>query len=161
MKEAKPWNLTRYNQKGNRYEFEFAGTTVGSIMFGGGVTIYLNDEFSTQIDLWMPFLIEQHGQSQTCNPRGKATQLAPLLDLVERSVAQAVAEKSGFLTLNFDNQTKIQAPFDSSEQRFEAWQIRDKHGFHVVCAFGGNLAIWLPNAEVSRRRSKMSSSDAE
>lgn len=159
MKDLKAWNLTRYQQKGTRYEFEFAGELVGSIKFGSGITIYLCDDFKTQIELWMPFSCEQYGQTLTFNPRGETTKLASLLELVAKRVVKAVVEKSGFLTLTFDNQLTLQAPSNSSEQIFEAWQISDRYGFQVICAIGGDLAIWLPNAETSRRRNKANNFD--
>jgi Family of unknown function (DUF6188) len=153
QEHSKHWNAKRFEQKGNRYLFAFSGETVGSIRLGGDIKIYLGDDFLTRIDLWMPFTFAQYGQSHIYNPR-ETTSLAPLLALVGSKIVKAVAEQNGFLVLEFDNGITLAAPSDQSEHRWEAWQIVDRHGFHVICAIGGSLAIWMPDAESSRRRNK-------
>ena len=153
QEQRKYWNAKRFEQKGNRYFFAFSGENVGSVRFGGDVKIYLSDDFLTRIDLWMPFTFTRHGQTQICEP-SETTSLIPLLALVDSKLIKAVADRDGFLSLEFDNGITLEAPSDQSEHRWEAWQIGDRHGFQIVCAIGGRLAIWIPDAETSRRRNK-------
>lgn len=150
MKPTKPWNEKRFAQEGKRFKFAFAGSKVVTLSVGGGVRLGLGDDFATQIELSMPFTFSQFGQSTRHNP-GEPTTLAPLLELVGATLIKAEAADQSPLFLSFDNGMTVEAPSAPEDYQWEAWSITDRHGFHVVCQIGGDLAIWLPSAENSKR----------
>jgi hypothetical protein len=146
MEQQRPWNARRFHQKGSRLEFAFTGAKVNSVRIGDKNRIYLGDDFATQIDLWVPFKLTQYGQGQLCHPDEPAT-LEPLLGIIGSSILSATSSDTTPLTLKFDNGSIIEAPADQNGYQWEAWQLKDQHGFHVVCAIGGKLSIWLPSLE--------------
>ncbi|MCA1596482.1 MAG: DUF6188 family protein [Chloroflexi bacterium] len=150
--QRKPWNSRRFIRAGDRYEFLLDGSAVSAIRLSRDVRFYLDDDFYTQIELWMPFTFEKYGQCHHLDPFETST-LAPLLALVRKSLRKVVCD-SGFLSLDFDDGTKIHAPVDQSEHRWEAWEITDKCGFHVVCTLGGKIVVVQPSAEIARRRTR-------
>ena len=153
LKQDKMWNAKRFNKDGGRLDFAIAGALVDHVRFGGNVRLDFNDDFKTRVELWMPFSLTQYDQTLRLQPKD-TTALAPLLSLPGCRLVKAVADRSGFLTMEFDNDMTLMAPADQDAFEYEAWQLTDLHGFHVVCAIGGQLSIWLPDAETSRRRSR-------
>jgi hypothetical protein len=146
MEQRKPWNTKRFQQRGNLIEFSFAGAKVRSVRLGDKNRIYLDDDFKTCIDLWMPFTLTQYGKTQFCRPSESAT-MEPLLAIIGTAILSATSADAVPLTLKFDNGSIIEAPTEKSSYQWEAWQLRDQHGFHVVCTIGGKLSVSLPSLQ--------------
>jgi len=150
----KPWEVKRFEEKAEGWEFLLAGSTVIFIQFGGAsIDLQLNDEFSTGIRLGMPFEWKNNDVSQLLDP-ANVPSLSPMLNVVGKVLTKVEATKSGFLSLEFSDGVSIKSPFGEDGHDYEAWQIGDKHGYLVVCAIGGQVHIWLPTEAVSKIRNR-------
>ena len=146
----KPWEVKRFEEKAEGWEFLLSGSTVIFIQFGGCyIDLQLNDELSTIIRLEMPFKWEKDGISQVLNPKNVPS-LYPMLDSVGKVLIKAESIKSGFLSLEFTDGVSMKSPFGEDGHDYEAWEVRDNHGYLVVCAIGGEVFICMPTEAASK-----------
>jgi hypothetical protein len=94
----------------------------------------LSAEYSLQIG--GPFRLVQRGTEILIEP--EAGPHPAYLELVDKTVARAIARKDGGLELTFSDGVGLMVPPD----RYEPWQLNGDRGYLVVSFAGGGLAIW-------------------
>ena len=67
--------------------------------------------------------------------------LYPVLSVLHKSIELVIAYKSGDIAVRFSDGSSLTA---TSDPNYESWHINGADGLLIVCAPGGELAVWLP-----------------
>jgi hypothetical protein len=86
-----------------------------------------------------PFTVELQGRIVSLSPEDDEEAFKPLREMICQTVADAVAAKSGSLTVLFANGVRITVEPDPA---YEAWNVSGPDGMLVVSTPGGKLATW-------------------
>ena len=114
-----------------------AGRSLIQFCVGSGVRLDLAGSPHYEITIESPLTIVA-ARIEQAEPTSVEV-LGALRDLLMKPVL-SVSESDGQLDVVFDSLT-ISVPRDDD---YEAWQVRADDGLLIVCAPGGELAVWLP-----------------
>lgn len=92
----------------------------------------------TVVTIESPFVFRRDEVDHHLDP-GERAGLGPLVAVYPDALARSGVEENGTLVLGFTSGVTIAVPAD---EHYEAWQISGPDGYLVVCAPGGNLAVW-------------------
>ena len=151
VRDALRWKAERFESRGRAVTFLFQGGTVQRITAGCGITLLLDNWFRSRISLTCRFTVFVEGEAYSCSQDDEFWE-AILIPIMGCALEDARTNKDGYLLLRFANGITIQAPEHAGGFAYEAWDVRDEDGFCVICAIGGDLAIWKPDVSMARMR---------
>jgi Family of unknown function (DUF6188) len=94
-----------------------------------------------------PFEFVDDGLARAFDPNGPHPEdLGPALKLRRKTIEAAIISDDGGLQLQFSDQLSLHVP---SLPQYEAWELFEGDGKHIICLPGGGLATWP--APMSRR----------
>ena len=108
-----------------------------------GLELWERDR-TTTIRIEGDFVFQGYGGEHQLSP-ASPTALGPVLSILGKTITAARACKDGCLEVHFADGSTLSAKPDAE---YEAWEIADTGGLHVVCTPGGSLSIWQPTGAV-------------
>lgn len=123
------------------WELPLRGLTVTRCALDSAFHLHLQSGHAMyELTLEAPFAYlsssaDLHHVSLESNP----VEVAPALRLLDATIADARAHKSGGLDIRFTDGSRLSA---GSDDTFEAWNLSSAEGLLMVSAPGGKLTIW-------------------
>ena len=105
------------------------------------ITVEPMKAFAIRIE--QPFVVTKGREERTLDPEGDPVDMAPALQVLRRTMRQAVAFKAGSLELTFDNDLVLHV---AEDEDYEAWSIVGPDELMFISTPGGRLAIWSGRA---------------
>ena len=96
-----------------------------------------------EICIEQSFTVADGREEWTLDPDGDPVQIAPALQVLRRTMRQAVAFKTGSLELVFDDGLMLRV---GEDEDYEAWNLVGPDALRFVSTPGGGLAIWRVKA---------------
>jgi hypothetical protein len=121
------------------WRLRFRDGVVQLIQVDFRLTLFLGDGADTaKLVVETPFRLIALENDVVCSPE-KPASLAPILPLVNARITGVLAQKSGWLRVEFDSGRSLEvAPNES----YEAWQLGSSIGFLLVCSPGGGVSFF-------------------
>ncbi|HKW24808.1 MAG TPA: DUF6188 family protein [Terriglobales bacterium] len=125
----------------NKLLHVLAGRRVTQLKVDFGFTVSLwSPDLYVEIRIEQPFTFtSRDGRRYHVRPDDIETVCAALQ--IFNQVASGAAVDNGALRVEFESKLSF---FVSPHQKYEAWTIAASNGLKIVCAPGGELAVWSP-----------------
>ena len=84
------------------------------------------------------------GSTDELDPEHRPGELGPAIELLRKSVREAIVQKAGELEITFDDGTALRAP---SDLKYEAWTLTVTDGPAIISGPGGKVTVFSSPAK--------------
>lgn len=102
------------------------------------------DNERVTIRLEGPFTLRRADKTDELDPEHRPGELGPAIELLRKSVREAIVQKAGELDMMFDDGTALRAP---SDLKYEAWTLTVTDGPVIVSGPGGKVTLFSAPAK--------------